>query len=482
MKAKNVEDFEDALVAQTPVLFAAIKKHSGGGGTPTLGAGANVSANNAAPQAVDFDLPGAGASKMALMGFESAPPGAMVMVDGTARCETPCSKKLVQGRHQIAMTKLGYVQHAEAVAVSSSQTLRWTLVRDAGTLKLTSTSNHTLRVEGPDGPVEAPATTPVTLEVAPGVYTVSVGDSKCFVPHTQTLVVKRGETTPATFTPAVLPAGLKVEFVDGKGSDLEADVYADGVKVGDTMAPFRLPVCSTNVEVRYALHAPVRVVKQLVVKTLTTVKLTTGGVTFSDENIRLQKGCDGGYMDDCYKLGYNYDEGIGVPKDLVKANALYKRACDVAGIGGCAGLGWNYANGLGVPKDVRKASALYKRACDGGNMAGCSNLGHSYNYGLGVPKDVGKGFALYKRACDGGDMGGCFKLGYSYNYGVGGLKHLRKGNVLYKRACDGGNMEGCGHLGYNYLNGIGVSRTRSKGRRLLQRACDGGHEWSCLKL
>ncbi len=57
-----------------------------------------------------------------------------------------------------------------------------------------------------------------------------------------------------------------------------------------------------------------------------------------------------------------YEHGEGVPKDQLKAAALY---CDAARDGDAEaqfGLGWMYANGRGVPHDDAIAGTLFALA------------------------------------------------------------------------------------------------------------------------
>jgi len=62
-----------------------------------------------------------------------------------------------------------------------------------------------------------------------------------------------------------------------------------------------------------------------------------------------------------------YEHGEGVPKDQLKAAALY---CDAARDGDAEAqfsLGWMYANGRGVPRDDAIAAALFARAAAAGH-------------------------------------------------------------------------------------------------------------------
>jgi hypothetical protein len=64
-----------------------------------------------------------------------------------------------------------------------------------------------------------------------------------------------------------------------------------------------------------------------------------------------------------------YEHGEGVPKDELKAAALY---CDAARDGDAEAqfsLGWMYANGRGVPRDDAAAAALFALAAASGHTA-----------------------------------------------------------------------------------------------------------------
>ena len=98
-------------------------------------------------------------------------------------------------------------------------------------------------------------------------------------------------------------------------------------------------------------------------------------------------------------LGWLYQNGQGVPKDLGKAAELYQKAADQ---GDGAALGWLYQNGQGVPKDLGKAAELYQRAADQGYAFAQNNLGWLYENGQGVPKDLAKAAELYQKAANHG--------------------------------------------------------------------------------
>jgi TolA-binding protein len=49
----------------------------------------------------------------------------------------------------------------------------------------------------------------------------------------------------------------------------------------------------------------------------------------------LQKACDGGEMDGCFKLGHIYNSGAGVPRDFALGCSLWRKACDGGFSAGC---------------------------------------------------------------------------------------------------------------------------------------------------
>ncbi|MBW2527840.1 MAG: sel1 repeat family protein, partial [Deltaproteobacteria bacterium] len=113
----------------------------------------------------------------------------------------------------------------------------------------------------------------------------------------------------------------------------------------------------------------------------------------------------------CLNLGWAYERGIGVDKDLSRAFKLYAKSCKLGTTEGCRALAFMYLNGLGVDADPGKALGYYRDACQAGDALGCSNLGTIYAHGKGVAKDIDRAVKLYRRACNGGSPRGCINLG-----------------------------------------------------------------------
>ena len=73
----------------------------------------------------------------------------------------------------------------------------------------------------------------------------------------------------------------------------------------------------------------------------------------------------------------------------------------------CADLGMHYYLGRGVTRNLVRANALFKKACDGGVAHACYNLANSYEEGEGVAKDLEQAQLYYRRACEAGDQEAC---------------------------------------------------------------------------
>ena len=110
--------------------------------------------------------------------------------------------------------------------------------------------------------------------------------------------------------------------------------------------------------------------------------------------------CRAGQMPACHNLGMYYRDGRGVPRDEVKALALFLRACE-AHVAGACGDRWMVAaeaRGAGAAPEVafRELSAL----CDGGDAMACANVGFLLTRGVGTPK-------VLRRACEHGEAIAC---------------------------------------------------------------------------
>lgn len=82
-------------------------------------------------------------------------------------------------------------------------------------------------------------------------------------------------------------------------------------------------------------------------------------------------------------------------------------------------LGWMAAQGVGMPSDPARAQALYLEAAKAGDVSAANNLGELFETGRGVPADTGRAVEYYRQAAEAGFAPAQFNLGRMYAGGTG---------------------------------------------------------------
>lgn len=117
------------------------------------------------------------------------------------------------------------------------------------------------------------------------------------------------------------------------------------------------------------------------------------------------RACDSGSVTGCFNLALLYSKGVAINK--ARAAKLYTDLCDHSGpdavysgyANACNNLALMYESGEGVPKDDLKAVALYAKACESKSGIACFNLAKRYETGEGVAEDASRATLLYEQAC-----------------------------------------------------------------------------------
>jgi hypothetical protein len=130
------------------------------------------------------------------------------------------------------------------------------------------------------------------------------------------------------------------------------------------------------------------------------------------------------------------------PEALARATA----SCDRGAVAACNNLGVLHAQGRGVPKDLVRAAALYQKACDGGAAIACTNVADLLASGEGVAGDDLRAAGLYLRACDAGEPNGCRGLGVLLAEGRGVGQDLARARTVLDTACKAKIAEACTRL------------------------------------
>jgi TPR repeat protein len=114
----------------------------------------------------------------------------------------------------------------------------------------------------------------------------------------------------------------------------------------------------------------------------------------------LRFGADRNYRGCLSDLGYAYQHGIGVEKDIKKAITLYQKSIDQGSAGARSNLGYLYLMGEDVAKDYPRAMKLFQAATDENDIGGTINLAVMRFNGLGCDRDPNAAFSLLEKAVE----------------------------------------------------------------------------------
>ena len=181
----------------------------------------------------------------------------------------------------------------------------------------------------------------------------------------------------------------------------------------------------------------------------------------------------------CRRLGFAFQTGRKVSKDIKSAIKLYEKACDLSDANSCHRLGQIYKSGTGVRKQIITAYKRFLRGCQLGFGKSCFSLAVGLMRGQGIPKDERAGFVAYEEGCAAGDAPSCTNLGKAYSKGAGVKRDIYKSFKLYKRACDGGSSTACYNVGSRYSRGKGVQKSMALRLKYYKKACKMGHNKAC---
>ncbi|HTA16307.1 MAG TPA: tetratricopeptide repeat protein, partial [bacterium] len=102
-------------------------------------------------------------------------------------------------------------------------------------------------------------------------------------------------------------------------------------------------------------------------------------------------------------------------------------------------LGYLYEHGQGVARDMQAAAFWYKQAAKLGYPAAQNNVAVMYETGHGVMLDYGEAFQYFSAAAASGDGFAAERLGRLYEHGLGTKRNLAEAYRWYYAAAQSGN-------------------------------------------
>ncbi|PKC09447.1 HCP-like protein [Rhizophagus irregularis] len=190
-------------------------------------------------------------------------------------------------------------------------------------------------------------------------------------------------------------------------------------------------------------------------------------------------------------LGYYYENGIGIQKDLKKAFYWYQKSAENGNKFAQYNLISYYLNGwkieeklakqeieqkndkmqykLGyfyeIQNDLKKSFYWYQKSAENNNKFAQYNLGLYYQNGWGIEKtDEIEAFKWYEKSAKQDNSDAQNYLGFLYNNGINIQKDLEKSFYWYQKSAENGNMIAQYNLSNFYRYGLEIEKNEIKAK------------------
>ena len=190
-----------------------------------------------------------GGSSLGTVHFESAPSGAIVMLDGELLCQTtPCQRDIALGGHKVVMQKERYQKQVETLDLKKGEKISFQLTPDFGILNVSSSvSGMNILLDG-----KSIGKLPIRQkEVDKGSHILSIKDP-CYVGKDYNFTISAGQTKNVSDYPIQKRvSGVQVSVVDKDDNSKSAKVYVDGNYLGVSPLRETVPLCSKELVVEF---------------------------------------------------------------------------------------------------------------------------------------------------------------------------------------------------------------------------------------
>lgn len=200
------------------------------------------------------------------------------------------------------------------------------------------------------------------------------------------------------------------------------------------------------------------------------------------------KASEEGYEKAKYQIGHMYEYGEGVKQNYLKALDYYievgkpisKNTIDkykeIAENGDSElqyKLGYMYENGIGVPKNSKSAFYWYENAANNGIRDANNKLAWFYYCGKSVTKNIDKAIDLLSEHAEIGDASTQCLLANIYEFDECDYENALK---WYEKASAKGDCHATHNLALLYFEGEGTEKNPEKAFELLKKASEQGNE------
>jgi len=194
-----------------------------------------------------------------------------------------------------------------------------------------------------------------------------------------------------------------------------------------------------------------------------------------------QKAAQGGSAWGSSQLGWHYQYGAAVNKDLVSAKSWYERAANQGLADAMYRLGLMYRIGEGIPSAPATAAQWMYQAAKRSHHFAEAELGNMFYNGQGTQKDDQAAFGWYLLAAQAGIVQAQNSLAALYELGQGVAKNEIKAVTWYRAAAAQGDAYAMYQLGLHLRRGSGVAWSEAEAMDWFKKAAAKGlaeAEWA----
>lgn len=194
------------------------------------------------------------------------------------------------------------------------------------------------------------------------------------------------------------------------------------------------------------------------------------------ETVRLKEKAESGDPASQRHLGWLYEKGQGVPKDLVESLAWYRKAATRGYAVAQNDVGCAYRNGLGIGQDSAEALKWFRLSAEQGHSYAQHNLASMYYGGEGTPVNYVEAAKWFSKAAEQGHSTAAYFLGWLYCSGNGVEKSYASALFWYRKAATEGVAGAQNNLAIMIENGQGVTANLEEAIRWFRKSARRGNE------
>ena len=154
-------------------------------------------------------------------------------------------------------------------------------------------------------------------------------------------------------------------------------------------------------------------------------------------------------------LGFLYEQGLGVAKDIPQAEGWFRKAAEQDDVSAQVMMGWTCWFDPEARRDYDRAKFWLLKAAEHGSVTAQNMLGTLY---LSSAADFEQARLWLGKAADAGHPEAMSNLAELYLYGRGGPTDYERGRLLLLKAVDNGYSMAMYNLGVLYFKGQGVPK------------------------